>query len=149
MKTLLVILAIIAAGMLWIRLAPIDRDRWHTDPAEAEDPEGSGVRLIGLQAPRYPADADAVLITLSEIALDEPRTKVLDGDIDEGMITFVTRSRVFGFADFATVKAVSEGAVTKLSIVSRTQVGSRGNDWGVNAAKVDRWLQEMRRRLGE
>ena len=149
MKTLLVILAVIAAGMLWIRFSPIDRDRWHIDPAEAEGPEDSGIRLIGLQAPRYPADTDTVLITMSEIALDEPRTKVLDGDIEEGMITFVTRSRVFGFADFTTVKAVSEGAVTKLSIISRSQVGTRGNDWGVNAAKVDRWLQEMRLRLGE
>lgn len=150
MKTFLVIILILgAAGFFWIRLAPIDRDQWHVDPAETDDPEKSGTRLIGRQAPRYPADPDTVLAAFSDIALAEPRTRVLEGDADEGMITFVSRSRVFGFADFITVKAVSEGAVTKLSVASRARLGPKAYDWGVNTARLDRWLQDMRLRLGE
>jgi uncharacterized protein (DUF1499 family) len=150
MKTFfIVILVLFAAGLLWIRFAPIDRDRWHVDPADAENPERSGVRFIGREAPRYPGDPDTVLTTFDEIALSEPRTRLLEGDIDEGLLTYVSRSRVFGFADFITVKAVSEGDQTKLSVISRARVGSRGYDWGVNAERLDRWLQDMRLRLGE
>lgn len=150
MKTFfIVILVLFAAGLLWIRFAPIDRDRWHVDPADAENPERSGVRFIGREAPRYPGDPDTVLTTFDEIALSEPRTRLLEGDIDEGLLTYVSRSRVFGFADFITVKAVSEDDQTKLSVISRARVGSRGYDWGVNAERLDRWLQDMRLRLGE
>ncbi|MEQ9038395.1 MAG: DUF1499 domain-containing protein [Silicimonas sp.] len=150
MKTLLIsLLLIVAAGMLWIRLAPIDRDLWHVEPAETDDPKRSGVRFIGREAPRYPADPENVLTTFYEIAMNEPRTRLLEGDIDEGMLTFVSRSRFFGFADFITVMAVSEGDVTKLSIASRARVGTRAYDWGVNAQRLDRWLQDMRLRLGQ
>ena len=150
MKTFLFILvSLVVLGMLWFRFAPIDRDRWHVDPAEAEDPERSGVRYIGREAPRFPGDPDTVLSTFDEIASEEPHTRLLEGDLDEGMLTYVARSKIFGFADFITVKAVSEGAVTKLSIVSRSFVGPRGSDWGVNAQRLDRWLQDMRLRLGQ
>lgn len=150
MKTFLfVVLLLVLAGMLWIRLAPIDRDRWHIDPADSEDPGRSGVRYIGREAPRYPADPETVLSTFDQIASEEPRTRLLEGDLDEGMLTYVVRSKVFGFADFVTVKAVSEGALTKLSVISRARVGPRGYDWGVNAERLDRWLQDMRLRLGQ
>ena len=150
MKTfLIIVILLVVIGLVWIRVAPIDRDRWHVDPAEAEDPKRSGVRYIGRQAPRYPADPETVLAAFDAIASEEPRTRLIEGDLDEGMLTYVARSKVFGFADFITVKAVSEGAVTKLSIVSRARVGARGNDWGVNAERLDRWLQDMRLRLGE
>lgn len=151
MKTLfLILLALIFLGLVWIRLAPIDRDRWHTDPAETDEPGQAGVRFIGQDAPRYPADPETVLATIKDIALSDPRTRLLEGGVDEGMMTFVVRSKVFGFADFVTVKAVSEGRLTKMSIASRARASLiGGNDWGVNAARVDRWLQDMRLRLGE
>lgn len=148
MKTLLYfLLAVLAASLLVFRIAPIDRDVWHVDPADFDDPERPGVRLIGLDAPRYRSDPETVLSTFKEIALAEPRTRLFEGSIDEGMLTFVSRSRVFGFPDLITVKAVDEGVETKLSIAGRPRYG--GSDWGVNAARLDRWLQDMRLRLGQ
>lgn len=151
MKTFAFILvALIIAGLAWIRFAPIDRDQWHTDPADTDEPGQAGIRLIGRDAPRYPADPETVLATIKDIALADDRTRLLEGGVDEGMMTFVARSKFFGFADFVTVKAVSEGRLTKMAIASRARASRiGGNDWGVNAARVDRWLQDMRLRLGE
>ena len=143
MKTTLFFIAVLVLlGMAWIRFAPTDRDRWHIDPAEAESPEPRGVRLIGREAPRFPGGPDEVLAAFREIALAEPRVRVLDGGLDEGMITFVARTRIMGFRDYITVKAVAEGDQTKLSIVSRSRY-SVGSDWGVNRERLDRWLAEL------
>lgn len=141
---LLIVFALLILGLLWIRFAPTDTDNWHVDPAEVE--ADAGVRLIGRDAPRYPADAEIVLRTFAEIALEEPRVSVLDGAIDEGMMTFTARSKVFGFPDYISVKAVDEGQVAKLAIAARPRYG--GSDLGKNARRLDRWLQEMDHRLG-
>lgn len=143
LKTLLYILAfVLIAAILWLRFGPHDVDKWHVDPGDADESERAQVRLIGLDAPRFASDVDSVLEKLLEIARSEPRTRVLEGDADEGMITFVAFS-VIGFRDYITVKAVAEaGGLTKLAIASRTR-SPVGYDWGVNAARIDRWLQEL------
>ena len=150
MITFLITLAVLLViSALWIRFSPIDRDRWHVDPADTDNPGKAGLRLIGLEAPRFPADPDTVLTAIQEVARSEPGTRLIEGDADEGMLTFVARSKVIGLADLITVKAVSEGAATKLSVVSRARLGSIGHDWGTNSERLDRWLQDMRLRLGE
>lgn len=141
MKTFIYVIAfVLIAGFLWLRFSPNDADRWHVDPGDADEAQRAQVRLIGLDAPRIPGDADIVLETLVEIALAEPRVRILEGDIDEGMITFVATSRI-GFRDYITVKAVGEGAKTKLAIAARSRIN--GYDWGTNAARIDRWIQEL------
>lgn len=149
MTTFIIIIVLAALmALLWNRVLPIDHDRWHADPADEEDLGFAGVRFIGRDAPRYPEDPDTVLTTIQDIALSEPGTRLLEGDIDEGMLTFVTRSKVCGLVDFTTVKAVNEGAVTKLSIASRSRTRLPGLE-GANAERVDRWLHDMRLRLGQ
>lgn len=140
------ILIVVAAGLAWIRLAPHNRDAVHVEPAEVEEGARAGIRLLGREAPRFPADPETVLATFAEIALNEPRVHLLDGSLDEGMLTFVARSRAVGFADYITVMAVDEGSETKLSVASRPRLP--GYDWGVNRDRMDRWLSELARRLG-
>ncbi|NNE87422.1 MAG: DUF1499 domain-containing protein [Silicimonas sp.] len=148
MNTFLYILAfVLVAGFLWLRFSPNDPDAWHVDPGDADEITRAQVRLIGREAPRFRGDAEAVLETVLDIAMEEPRIRVLDGSVDEGMITFVAYSRV-GFRDYITVKAVAEaGGLTKLSIASRTR-SPVGYDWGVNADRIDRWLQELEHTFG-
>lgn len=143
MNSFLYLLAfVLIAGLLWLRFSPNDVDAWHVDPGDADESQRAQVRLIGLDAPRFRADADDVMEKVMEIGRAEPRTRVLDGGVDEGMVTFVVYSRI-GFRDYITLKAVSEaGGLTKLAIASRSR-SPVGYDWGVNSARVDRWLQEL------
>ncbi len=66
---------------------------------------------------------------------------------DSLMITYVQRSRVFGFPDCLTVKAVaieSTGeAGAGLIIWSRARYGR--SDFGVNRARVEAWLAALDR----
>ena len=77
------------------------------------------------------------LAALDSIIRDTPRTQVLAGSVDEGMITYVTRSRVFGFPDYTTVR--QEGDM--LEVYGRLRFGK--SDLGVNAARIDGWLRQL------
>ena len=145
MTGIALILALIVAVLL-LRFWPDDRDRWHIDPADKQDARKAAVRLIGLEAPRFPADAATVLKLMIDIARREPRTRLLDGSIDEGMITFVSHS-FFGFRDYITFKAVDEVGQSKLAVLSRPRFN--WPDRGVNAARLDRWLLEAQQTLGQ
>ena len=144
-EILYLVLFVLAAGLIWFRVAPHDVDRWHVDPAEVDEPRGNGFRMIGQEAPRFSGDPDTVLDALMQVAMNEPRTRVLEGGSDEGLITFVSRTLWLGLPDYVTFKAVAEGSQTKLSVVSRARYP--GSDWGVNRNRLDRWFAELDRRL--
>lgn len=118
------------AGLIaWIRLAPDDAARWHALPEAVQDSD-----LEGGVMRRVPGD----LAALDAIIRAEPRTHVLTGSVDEGMVTYVTRSRVFGFPDYTTVGQRGED----LAIHARLRYGK--SDMGVNKARVERWLATLR-----
>lgn len=141
------IYTVVFAVLVWIafRYYPVNHEDYHVDPAEP-DPQRSEVRLIGLEAPRYPTTAEEVLASFAEIATRDGNVWLVAGDLDEGMMTFVARSNIIGFRDYITVKAVDEVDAAKLAILARPRIN--GYDWGVNAGRLDRWLQELEHTLG-
>ena len=143
-KTLYTLLAALI-GLVAIRLIPVDTEAFHEDPALPEK-RRSEVRLIGREAPRYSVEADAVLEAFQRIATADFNTRLVEGSAEEGMMTFVSRSLVFGFRDFTTVKAVDEAGGAKLSIFARPRANVY--DWGVNKKRSDRWLGELQETLG-
>lgn len=144
MATLFYTLVFIIAVLVVLRLIPVDTEPYHEDPAEPEH-KRSEVRLIGREAPRFPADADTVLETLLEIVRRDWTAGVVEGSVDEGMITFVARSPVFGFRDFITVKATDEAGGSKLAVYARPRMNVY--DWGANSRRLDRWLGELEQTL--
>jgi uncharacterized protein (DUF1499 family) len=114
--------------MAYVRLAPSDPGRWHVMPESLApgDLAGGAVRVV-------PGDMAA----LDAIIRATPRTRVLAGDVAQGMITYVTRSRLFGFPDYTTVRQDGE----TLEIYGRLRFGK--SDLGVNAARIDGWLQRL------
>ena len=128
----------------YVRLAPTDPARWHTDPGldgpdEATDMLPGGIRLVRT-FDAAPAD---LLARIDRIALATPRTQTIAGGVDEGRITYRTRSAFWGFPDFTTVAAdPGPGGGARLRIHARLRFG--GGDMGVNAARVESWLAELR-----
>jgi uncharacterized protein (DUF1499 family) len=126
------VLATLAFGA-WVRLAPSDPARWHSDPAQGTAGDNSPVAKAYLPVP--PAEA---LAAFDAVALTAPRTTRLAGGVEEGRITYVSRSRLWGFPDYTTVSAVPGDGGAWLAIHARARFGR--SDLGVNAARVGRWL---------
>ncbi|MBT8412936.1 MAG: DUF1499 domain-containing protein [Boseongicola sp.] len=146
--TLFVIVLIAVLGLGWIRFAPTDIDAFHIDPAIANDPGPRGHKVIGLEAPRFDGDPDTVMEALMRVARAEPRVRRLDGSVDEGMLTFVARSKWLGFRDYVTFKAVAEGSQTKLAAISRSRY-EIGSDWGTNRERLENWFTKIEQILIE
>lgn len=126
----LILLAVLTFG-LWVRLAPSDPARWHVTAGEVgnRDFAGAVIRTI----PAEPGD----MTRLDRIIRATPRTRVLAGSPEEGMITYITRSKIWGFPDYTTVEART-GA---MMIHGRLRFGF--SDMGVNRARVTDWIAAL------
>ena len=126
----MVLWLLIAVGLAmgaYIRLAPSDPVRWHVAPEDTErDLKGGVVRVV--------ETGPDGLARLDKIARATPRTSVLAGSLEEGMITYITRTKVFGFPDYTTVQQDGD----TLRIYARLRFGRK--DFGVNRDRVTQWL---------
>ena len=124
-------LALVVLVLAYIRLAPSDPARWHRDPQVTGDVDlPHGVKR------RVKAGPDG-LARLDAIIRAAPRTRVVAGSIADGMVTYVSRTKVMGFPDYTTVQ--QEGEV--LNIYARLRFGR--SDLGVNKARVEGWLDAL------
>ncbi|MEM1131207.1 MAG: DUF1499 domain-containing protein, partial [Pseudomonadota bacterium] len=126
--------------------APSDLETWHVDPISVEPPRGKSYVLLRPGSP----DGDGPLLNeapetalaaFDKVVMATPRTTRLAGSVADGRVTYVTRSRLWGFPDYTSVKAVPEGDGTRLAIFARQRFGS--SDWGQNRARVDAWLAAL------
>lgn len=128
MRLILVLLIVVgvAGALIYVRFAPHDVAKWHQMPGAIsnQDFSAGAMRIVAVDG----------LERLNEIILATPRTRVLAGSVEQGMITYVTRSAVFGFPDYTTIRAVGP----QIEILGRLRFGR--SDFGVNAARIDRWL---------
>ncbi len=123
---LMAVLVGVVALLAYVRLAPSDAARWHVDIDAAGDADMAGgvVRVV----PGDPAllgRADAYMRAL-------PRTRVLAGSVAEGHVTYVTRTRVFGFPDYTTLQY--DAGAGLLKAFARLRFGA--SDMGVNAKRL-------------
>ncbi len=134
MKTaVFLILFAFVFALFYVRLSPTNVDDWHVAPQALE--VGDYPQMGGFTAVR---EAGAVsLLDVERVALATPRTKRIAGSVEEGRITYVTRSLLWGFPDYTTV-SLKDG---KLTIEARLRFGR--SDLGVNGKRVRAWLSEM------
>lgn len=136
MRILFGLVAVMAALMAYVRLAPTDVAHWHrwTIP-ETEVGDVTGRKSF--VAIRAGGDATA-LAEIDRVARATPRTTVIAGAPEEGMVTYVTRSRFWGFPDYTTVRLAQVAAQTRLMLYGRARFG--GGDLGVNRDRILVWL---------
>lgn len=133
MTVLWVLIALIVVGMGYIRLAPSDPVRWHKAPDVTKDANMKhGVKRLVAAGPAALGQLDAIIRAT-------PRTQVLAGTVEDGMITYITRTQVMGFPDYTTVEASEDG----LKLYARLRFGR--SDFGVNRNRVDEWLAQLER----
>lgn len=131
MMVLWILLAVVVVGLGYIRLAPSDPLQWHVAP------EVSGDKVFAAGATRLLHTGPDGLARLHDIALATPRTTVLAGSVEGGMITYVTRSKTIGFPDYTTAQQDGED----LKILARLRFGR--SDMGVNAARLKAWVNAL------
>lgn len=131
MMVLWILLAAVVVAMGYVRLAPSDTVRWHGPLEVSADRDlPTGVERVIAAGPETLARLDALIRAT-------PRTQVLAGTVQDGLITYVTRSRVFGFPDYTTVQQVDD----TIRILGRLRFGQ--SDLGVNKARVDGWIRAL------
>lgn len=141
LKTALILVAV-AGVVAGIRLAPADPAVWH-DRAIAWDDAAPWDRVVPVQGgatlrlSRAIGPPEALLAQLDQIARATPRTTVFAGDLASGRITWVTRSRLWGFPDYTTAERRADG----LYLSARLRFGQ--SDLGVNAARLTDWLARL------
>jgi hypothetical protein len=130
----------VLAGVLgfagFVRLAPSDPGAWHL-PVTAEAPPGEVAPGEGSATLRLAGDGPALLARLDAVALATPRTTRLAGSLEEGRITWVTRSALWGFPDYTTAEVRADG----IAIHARLRFGR--SDLGVNAARLTDWQGKL------
>ena len=127
----LAVVAVVAAFAGWVRVAPSNPARWHVPvrATENRDMAGGVIRVLPGQAGK--------LAQLDTIIRATPRTELLAGSVDEGRVTYITRSKLWRFPDYTTVEAQGDD----LLIHARLRFGQ--SDMGVNRARVSAWLERL------
>lgn len=129
----LVLAALAAAGaMVWIRAVPVPAETYHAAPEMPAPGDHPGRGRF--TAVRAVADPAAALRDLAARIEATPRTVRLAGDPGEGHVSFVTRSRVWGFPDVTNVWTAGQ----RIAIRGELVVGQ--GDLGVNRRRIEAWL---------
>jgi hypothetical protein len=151
LKFILIIALVFVALQAYVRLMPTAAARWHVDPFAAADPAKTGGRLI-LRAADLPFENGAqALGAAQDQMLLLARTKRIAGRVEDGRITFVTRSKFWGFPDYTTIgmraggagnETSEEGAQYQIAMLARQRFGLA--DMGVNMARLKRIAAALR-----
>lgn len=133
------LLWIFVGGLLafgaYVRFAPLDPQKWHTLPDKVShaDLQGGAMRVVeAIDAAQFQQ--------FDEIVMQDPTTLRLAGHPDDGMVTYVTRSRFWGFPDYTTARL----RAGRLEIYGRLRFGR--SDFAVNATRIDNWLRLLAER---
>ncbi|MCK0167175.1 DUF1499 domain-containing protein [Jannaschia sp. S6380] len=144
-RTLLVALGAAAALPQGFRRARMPPDIWHVDPFDGTRTGRSNDYLVADGGDRPPAVSPIapldLMRRLDKAAMAEPGTERIAGTPDDLWVTYVQRSRLMGFPDAISVRAMADGTGSRMAIFSRSRFGQ--SDLGVNAARVERWLAAL------
>lgn len=146
LPVLLIILLIVA--LIYPRTLRHDPATWHVDPLTAAKPTTPNSYRVGpagtegadAEAPVFAQDAATVGDAFAAIA--SRSANLVGGSTEEGWVTYVETSTLFGFPDYVSVRFIDldEGGST-IAIFSRARLGQ--SDFGANKKRVSAWLADL------
>jgi uncharacterized protein (DUF1499 family) len=139
---------VLAVSMRWVADDPA---LWHVDPATAERsgspndwlvaPKGATVAVPDRAARVHALPPRELMRRFDAVATSAPRTRLVARSPDGLGATYVQRSRLFGFPDYISVRAIEVPGGSALIAWSRARFGH--GDFGVNRARLEAWLAEV------
>lgn len=111
-------------------------------------PEGyvQGKRTIDAVAPIFDHPAEKVRLAIRQVALAEALVEQVGSDNAGLHDRYVQRTPTMRFPDTLDIKVIPlEGGKSTVAVYSRALVGIR--DYGVNRARIDRWLGKAAKAL--
>ena len=135
-KGMMLVALIVAVFLAYVRLAPHNTQVLHRVPEVKQDQDfaGGAVRVVPYTVELF--------TTLNQVAQSAPRSTRLAGAVEDGHVTYVVRSLVFGFPDYVTVWTDKETIV----LYSRLRFG--GSDMGVNKKRLETWIHAAQNTSG-
>jgi len=133
-------------AMVWIRFSPNPAGEWAMNPMTHGQPGMENGWLIRPEggdqaAPVYKMTPAELAAKINKVALARPRTRLLAGAPESGEMTYVTRSRFWGFPDFTSVRVLPSGSGASFAAFARARFGR--SDLGVNRARLEAWLKAL------
>ncbi len=127
-KVFMIFALIVVVFMAYVRLAPHTPHVWHRVPQVKQDQDfaGGAVRVLPYTVELFN--------TLNQVAQSAQRSAQLAGTVEDGHVTYVVRSLVFGFPDYVTIWTNKETIV----LYSRLRFGQ--SDLGVNKKRLETWI---------
>ncbi|MBF9044720.1 DUF1499 domain-containing protein [Rhodobacterales bacterium HKCCE4037] len=138
----ILVLVAVAAGAAYFRLAPLDAEALHVDPAEVTPPGSPNFALMVGTSGHFIQNTPGEVASRIAAVADADGAQLLAGSLEEGHVTYVVRSRIMGFPDIISLRWQPENDGTKLEIFSRSVYGR--SDFGVNTRRAHRWSQAAR-----
>ncbi|WP_367876432.1 DUF1499 domain-containing protein [Sulfitobacter sediminis] len=132
-----IVIGLFVLLLVYIRLAPSDPQRWHRQAA-VKGVETRQLKGGYVWRKEIAGDGAGQMEAMEKVILATPRTQKLAGSIEEGQVTYVTRSLAFGFPDYTTVSVIDAGANKHLEVYGRLRFGR--SDFGVNAKRIKGWI---------
>ena len=105
MKVLLICLLICLLLFAYIRLSKVEQSIWHLDPDSITNININNSFLLNYAnkgTKTFNLEVNALFNILNNIIINDNCEKVF-GDINLGLITYVCRSKVFGFPDYVSI----------------------------------------------
>ena len=146
MKVLLICLLICLLLVAYIKLSKVEQSIWHLDPDSITNVNINNSFLLNYAnkgTKTFNLEVNALFNILNNIIINDNCEKVF-GDINLGLITYVCRSKVFGFPDYVSINFKNlDINKSSLSIFSRSRFGR--NDFGKNKQRIQKWLTELKK----
>jgi len=142
----IVVLAVfgVISGLLFVRLAPFDVNRFHRAvfPAVAGDYPGEN-SFIAIR--ELTASSRDVVEVLDGVIMNTPRTKRMAGLPGLELITYESRTALMGYPDYINVSIIPPGTVDNdgplLAIRGQARFGKF--DLNVNQKRIESWLEQL------